>query len=242
MDNWEKKALAYSKKEMLGLTQMLSKTVHDINNPLAVMIGQLSIFELMQQRGKLTEDKLEVIIEKLNKSSALFKERLDELRGFYKVSQNNEQFQSLDKILHAINYYFQNQTYTHHIELIIESEEDFTVDMAADDVLYCIKALVQNSIESLQNKEMEEKYIKIKTTSTDGKVLISVEDNGGGLISSDFTTALDWGQTTKDITHSGFGLSMVQMLLEQANSDLSYIKYDGEKTAIFSFTLPQKNA
>ncbi len=236
----KKKILAHSKQEMLGLTKMLSKTVHDINNPLAVMIGQLSIFELMQERGKLTEEKLQVIIEKLNNSSKLFKERLDDLRGYYKVSQNNEQYEFIHKVFHAINYYFENQFYTENIIFEFNCSQDVKAQIDIDNLLYCIKALIQNSIESLSQLETESKTIKLTCQESSNNMLeFIIQDSGNGL-DQELSKILEWGHTTKSLPHSGLGLSIAEMLLNDVNSTLKYEKTT-EYTQ-FSFQIPYKNA
>ena len=72
-------------EELELITSMLSKSVHDINNPLSVIIGQVSIIETLQKMDKLTPDKLNRILEIFKSSTDKFQSRINGLRAFYKV-------------------------------------------------------------------------------------------------------------------------------------------------------------
>lgn len=222
--------------EYLRFSNMLSKTVHDINNPLAVFIGQLSIIELMKERDMLTPEKLDQILSKLDSSSKTFKERLDHLRGFYKVPVNDENFQQLNQILTSVTYYFENETYLNGINMSLSVDEGLELKIGADKLFIITKNLIQNSIEAINQHNKDGGTIKIFCEDLGDSVKVSVSDSGPGLLCP-LENACELGYTTKSENHPGFGLAMVREVLKQNKLELQYIK---EENSIFSVIYPKK--
>jgi signal transduction histidine kinase len=215
---------------------MLSKTVHDINNPLAVFIGQLSIIQLMKERDMLTPEKLDKILSKFHSSSETFKSRLDNLRGFYKVPVNDDSYQKLDQIMYSISYYFENEAYLNNITFNQEVPEDIELKIGADKLFIICKNLIQNSIESIAQISPDGGQVSIKCEDAGEEVKISVIDNGPGL-SCSLEKAMELGHSTKSDINPGFGLSMISELLKQNNLEIEYKK---EENCIFSIIYPKK--
>ncbi len=234
----EKKIIQNNLNEAYRFSKMLSKTVHDINNPLAVLIGQLSIVDILKQRDQFTEEKQAIILEKLNSSAKLFKERLDDLRGFYKVLLNDESFSQLGQILHCIHYYFEPELYEHSIKLDIDCDAESETKLKSAEVFYFIKNLIQNSIENIVDSKTQDGTVKLKCFTQEGSIHVKVSDNGPELIAP-LGTVLELGHTTKnEVVHPGIGLNIAQNILDSVKSELSYTRIDSMNH--FSCLIPKK--
>ena len=234
----EKKILQNNLNEAYRFSKMLSKTVHDINNPLAVLIGQLSIVDILKQRDQFTEDKQTIIFDKLNSSAKLFKERLDHLRGFYKVLLNDESFSDLNQILHSIQYYFEPELYEHSIKLELECSDSINSKLTSAQLFYLIKHFVQNSIENIVESKIQAGIVKIHCEAQEETIRVTVSDNCPELIAP-LSTVLDLGHTSKsDVIHPGIGLNIAKNILESVKSELTYSRLKDINQ--FSCIIPKK--
>ncbi|MFT6630659.1 MAG: two-component system C4-dicarboxylate transport sensor histidine kinase DctB [Bacteriovoracaceae bacterium] len=225
-----------SLNEYLRFSNMLSKTVHDINNPLAVFIGQLSIINLMRERDMLTPEKLDLILSKFASSSETFKDRLENLRGFYKVPINDASYQKLHQIMYSISYYFENEAYNNNINMSLDVGEDIELQIGADKLFIICKNLIQNSIESIVQNSKDGGNLQIKCEDLGQEVRVSIIDSGPGLVCP-LEMALELGYTTRTKSNPGFGLAMVSELLKQNKLELTYKK---EENCMFSIIYPKK--
>lgn len=231
-----KSLLAHDLHEYERFSMMLSKTVHDINNPLAVFIGQLSIIELMQQRDQLTPEKLELILSKFKSSSQTFKERLDQLRAFYKIPVNSDQFDQAHQILNSILYYFENELYTRNISIEHICPENINLKLPPNEFFLVLKHLIQNSIEAISETKPTEPKISVECLELDEHLEVSIFDNGGGLLGP-YEMAVELGYTTKGNKHAGTGLALTQHILDQYKIKL---EYQCDASTQFKFLIPKK--
>lgn len=225
-------------EEYNRFSSMLSKSVHDINNPLAVFIGQVSIIELLQQRGKLDLEKMEQIVDKFKTSSETLKERIGYLRNYYKVLIDDPMFSKLNNAIASACYIFENEAYQAGIDITVKHLNDIEVILPTSQVHIITKHLIQNAMESLtRNNKDGGGNISVQCTRTnDGHVEVIVQDDGPGLICP-LELAVELGYTTKIEKTGGTGLAIIKKILDLHKIELNYSSKLG---ACFSFKIPIK--
>jgi signal transduction histidine kinase len=222
--------------EFQQFSTMLSKTVHDINNPLAVLVGQLSIVDILKEKGKLTPEKMDLILSKLKSSSETFIERLNHLREFYKIPLNDESFQNLDQVIKSTIYYLDKTAYNHDINLISNVPEDINLNIPSDKLFLVLKILITNSIEAIVAASKSGGDINISVVEEANSIRLDIEDSGPGLV-CDISIAMGTGYTTKGHTHKGYGLAVVSKILDEHQISISYAK---TKKTTFSLICSKK--
>lgn len=98
------------------ISKMLSKSIHDINNPFCVVVGQLSILELLLGKDQVDVERLKKSVDKMKSGADKMKERIEGLRDYYKVAMGDPHYQTwaaLKKSLEYINMAFEE----HSLEL-----------------------------------------------------------------------------------------------------------------------------
>jgi signal transduction histidine kinase len=215
----EQKLIQHDLKELGKYSSMLSKTVHDINNPLAVFIGQISILEMLIERDMLTPEKLAKVIDKFKSSSQKFRDRLDDLRAFYKVPLNDPDFNKLGNILESTIYFYENQLYKHEIEYEVKIDKHAEFGIPGPHLFLCFKHILQNAIEAI--KDTDQARIKVTASKKNELLSIKIKDNGPGLVVG-YEEACDFGYSTKGADSQGFGLSIVKALSIENNFEVFY--------------------
>lgn len=227
----EKEIIEHDLNEQEKYSKMLSKTVHDINNPLAVFIGQISIMQMLFKKDKLTSDKLEIIIDKLESSTEKFRLKLKELRSFYKVNLNAPESSNLGHVVDSCIYYFEHQFYNKEINYYVEIDESLDFKIPAAHLFMCLKHIIQNAIESIENTDCPKLWIS--SSVNNGSLLLLIKDNGAGL-QVELSEATNFGTTLNKTNHRGYGLSIVKALSIEDSFELGYTYEDG---AVFSLNI-----
>ena len=226
-------------REYEMVSSMLSKTVHDVNNPLAVFIGQLSILDLLKKKDQLTPEKLDKVISRFKSSTVTFGTRLELLRNYYKVLLNESDFSKLANIITSVTYYLENDAYKNGINLThnYETEEEIELQAPSSHIFLVAKHLLQNSLDSLlrQNKEGGG-AIELLCDIQPDSVKMTVTDTGPGLI-CELNMAMEQGYTTNKDGKGGYGLTIIKDILDQHGLKLIYDKSD---KCTFSVTWPRK--
>lgn len=157
---------------------MLSKTTHDLNNSLAVFLGQVSILELLNKKDSLGPEKISSIVEKLMKSVDKFKVKLDDLKSYYKVPLNDDEYNTFYQVLISLNYYFANQFYNKHIEFELDVDEKLKERKSTcetSQLLLALKLITQVAINHCE--ALEQSKLVISLSDNAGKTLITLKDN-----------------------------------------------------------------
>ena len=124
------------------IARMLSMSIHDMNNPLAVLVGQTSILEIMHQKGALTPEKIEKIVSKLKSSTESFQDRIQKLRGFYSIlNPNHTGFTQLSEVIASVQYLYSKLLSDKGISFELKVAHDYTIEEDLYDFYFLIKGL-----------------------------------------------------------------------------------------------------
>lgn len=190
--------------------------VHNINSPLNTILGYA---QLMRKNNKESRD-LEKIIEAGKNISHLVKGLLNKAKA-----DSSSMIRPLD-INELINQELElcnhNLFFKHYVDLELELGEKLpAVKAVYGDISLCIANVINNAIESLENRI--DKFIKVKTYKDDEMLAISIEDTGQGIPIENREAIFEPYFTTKNRDGgkgSGFGLGL-------AISKNVVDKYDG---------------
>lgn len=102
--------------------------------------------------------------------------------------------------------------------------------------------IVQNALEAMV--DAPDKQLAVETSSQDNKVIIRIQDTGGGIreqarehiYDAFFTTKRDTGRDGEIDEHAGLGLSLVSLLLEDYNGTIACESVPGKTT--FTIQIP----
>ncbi len=217
---------------------MLSKTVHDINNPLAVFIGQLSILEILLGRDPVDMEIIRKVSTKFKSSSNGFSERLKDLRNFYKVPDDDPSFDTMDQLLTSISYYFENILYKNSIKLHLpELGTEIRTVLSPSEFFLVLKHLIQNAIESSSENEKKDIYLTVETNEE--TIHFKVIDEGPAP-SESLSRLVAPGDSFWKSPKQGLGLSIAEEILKKHQSQVIYDYEDTEKKS-FGFIINRQS-
>jgi len=126
------------------------------------------------------------------------------------------------------------------IRVIKELEKVPQVNVERHKVLQILNNLISNARHACVEASILDKYIKIKSSSSERSVMIVFEDNGVGILAENLTRIFNHGFTTRSDGH-GFGLHSGALAAKEMKGEL-LVESDGlGKGARFTLKLPRND-
>jgi PAS domain S-box-containing protein len=213
------------REEELGLlTDTMSRFLrHNLRNEMNVVRGRMTMLE---ERVDPDDDESRQMVDQAIETMDKIVERSEKARYVEQIVENGEGVDRIDvgrKLGYLIET-MQNEYPTVQFESDIESD---VLAIGSRHIDTAIENLVENAIE---HNDTDQKVVRIETSTSGDEVRVSISDNGPG-ISSQEIEVLERGTET-DLQHgSGFGLWLVDWILERSNGDLTF-DVDGSGTTV----------
>lgn len=117
------------------ISKMLSHSIHDINNPFCVILGQLSIVEILMSKEELNKEKILNSLNKMKNGTTKMQERIDGLRDYYKVAMGDASYANWKAIEKALLYV--NMAFSEHDLDLDFPDQDCNPDSLQDLFIIC---------------------------------------------------------------------------------------------------------
>jgi len=214
----------------------INQITHDINNPLAVVLGYASILN-----NPIPEDKRKQIIEKILYSSQRIKKMVESiLRDLKKDRRKNKVELNVFDLTKRLIDDFLDMASFKHIKLTFSGEGIYIVKVNENDLSSVIDNLISNAIKYTQ----QNKSIHISINKDDTFVYIRVTDEGIGLDEAQVEKILkgDLSSVGNKPTYGeashGDGLKIAKKLLAYNKGTLNVSSDGKDKGSTFSIRLP----
>jgi len=222
--------LARSEREQ-AWREMAKQVAHEIKNPLTPMRLTVQSF----QRKFNPED--ENIHSKLDEFSKTLIQQIDTMSSiasafsnFAKMpAQQNETLNVVEIVKLALDIFNE-----HYIYFTTEKEEIIAV-FDRTQLIRVVTNLVKNAIQAMPQKEDPKIHINIGVKA--GDVVLTVSDNGSGVLEENKKKLFEPKFTTKT-SGMGLGLAMVRNIVETYNGKISFESEEG-RGAVFKVVFPQ---
>lgn len=216
-----------------ALGEIASGIAHEINNPLAIIQGNISILlATYKKTGEIPEDKIDCCEAKIETNVERIANIIRHLRNLANPkieSQKNSVATLMENVKPLICSIASSKDVPIEIELNVH--ENTLVSFSTVELTQIMYNLVSNSLDAIYNSK--ERWIKVIVDETENDVSFKVVDSGSGIdptLAERIFTPLF---TTKDFGKgSGLGLSLSGMLAKKNNACIYYDKYAKNTTFI----------
>jgi len=231
VDELEESAVKLAKSEREEAWREMAKQVaHEINNPLTPM--RLTVQSFQRRFDPNDED----IKEKMKEFSASMILQIDTLTSiasafsnFAKMpTQNNEMLNVVAVVRQSLEIFSESYIFYH------ADKDSIIVQLDRIQLTRIITNLVKNAIQAL--KEVTHPKIDVTVLQKNKEVLITVSDNGKGILEEHKKQVFEPKFTTKS-SGMGLGLAMVKNIIEVYNGSIDFTSQSGGGT-VFTVKLP----
>lgn len=219
----EKNKQIFNSEKLASLGILSSGIAHEINNPLAVIVGTA----LQLKRDVLIENEYnEEFLKKLEKITKMT-ERINNIVKSLKTYNLNDSNSPLTKInltnlVDEALTFFRKDMEVMEISYIIEVIKPHHVLAKESDLLQVLINLFSNSIDAIKDKQ-EKRWIKISISEKFNTVYLVFTDSGSGISPEILEKIFDPFYTSKKVGEgTGLGLYICRNIMEAMNGKIEY--------------------
>jgi len=218
--SFEEELIRANKLSALG--ELAGSIAHEIKNPLIAIQG------FAKRIGKTNEpDKIEEYAGVIDKEAGRLSNVLMKLLEFSRMDEPNKEYVDVNEIVDDTVLFMEHHlTRFKNVELVVEKDKD--LPQIQVDKIHIQQALVNIIMNAAQAMPVGG-VIEIKTQNANGRISISVKDEGAGIKDEDMGKIFEPFFTTKKKGEgTGLGLSLSKRLVEANGGEIDVESKVGE--------------
>lgn len=196
--------------------ELIRNITHQWKEPLGEIGAiQSNLKSSLVLQGNITKEKLTHAIDLSHHIITHLAQTIDTFYSFFK-SQANEQYEfnavkTIEDIQKMVNYTFK----TEHIALVYEPQESHIFLLGnPNEFSHAILNLILNAKDILIQRQVSNPTVHVNISQTTNHVLVTVEDNGGGITQTPIASIFNIGTTSHE-ENIGLGLFITKTIVEQ---------------------------
>lgn len=200
-------------EKLAGLGQLVAGVAHELNNPLAAVIGYADLLtEEVPDAG--SRQKLDSLLREAQRMKRIIQNLLRFARQSTPAQSTARVEPVVREVLMLREYYMQS----HGVEISTRIEPDLPeVSINEDELKQIVLNIFNNAVDAVHN--VSQKKIEIECARQDDRVIIRFEDNGPGFV--DVSRAFDPFYTTKAVGKgTGLGLSICYGMVKEHGGEI----------------------
>lgn len=207
--------------KLASLGEMSAGVAHEINNPLAIILGYVDVLH----RSKDNPSEFEAKIETIKKSCARIGKIVHGLKKFSRSSDAPTFFQShkISEICNEAVILTEIKSRRQHTPVAIDVSTQAMIKCNEIEIEQVLVNLINNAIDAAQ--ENSERWVKISVFEESRVVIIRVTDSGVGIPEAIYDKLFDPFFTTKKVGEgTGLGLSICKGILDDHKATITVLK------------------
>ncbi len=226
--------LAQTEREQ-AWSEMARQIAHEIKNPLTPMRLSIQHLVRMKQRGiEGWEEKFEDVANSILEQIDILSNTASEFSSFAKFYYEDNAELNLYQLISEQMVLFDTRE---NIRIAYEyCHTECMVFARKGQIIRVLVNLVSNAVQALEERGG---YIRISLKENERGYIVSIDDNGPGVMAGDEGKLFKPNFTTKS-SGTGLGLAICRNIIEQSGGKISYSRSE-LGGACFSFTLPKYN-
>jgi signal transduction histidine kinase len=227
--------MLYSQTKMAQLGEMIANIAHQWRQPLNVISTAASGLQLKKEFGALDDDFLDMTLSEIESSAQYLSTTIDTFRNFIKEKKVFKEVVLQDRIDKALDI-TKASLKGNYIKLIneIDYTQPLNIKLVMGEFVQVLINIINNAKDVLVEKNIPNPYVKIRLENLKEKVIITIEDNGGGIPDKVLPKVFDPYFTTKgDSNGTGLGLYMSQKIIVESLKGKLYVENTSEGAKFF---------
>jgi len=215
LKNQEQQLFMFQQKRLAQAGEMISMIAHQWRQPLNNLSLSTQLLVSKYKKNKLDDKQIEYFEKNSQKQVQLMSQTIDDFRNFFKPNKEKEEFELgeiVNNTLRILKSFLENK----HISVSFETKKKYFYKGTKNELTQVILNILKNAIDALTESNALQKKITITLEENDKEILLSIEDNAGGIDKNIIDKIFDPYFSTKENKNgTGLGLYMSKMILEE---------------------------
>ncbi len=207
-------------EKMSAIGQLIAGVAHDLNNPLASVVGFSDLLGEASDVPPRLAEPLAVIRQEAERASAIVRNLL----SFARRQEGERQLQSIRPILESTHQLLKNQLLAAHIELTLEFEPGLPeVEVHANQIKQVFVNIINNAAQAIAGARPQAGgRIQIVTQCQPDGISVSIADNGPGIPEALAQRVFEpFFSTKSEGEGTGLGLSICLGIVKEHGGSMS---------------------
>jgi PAS domain S-box-containing protein len=213
--------------KLAAMGEMIGNIAHQWRQPLSeISIHSTGLLVQSELGQKISESIIQEKMEIINNNAQFLSKTIDTFRDFIKGESNKEEF-SIFELLNETQPLFQSSLKNNHISFFNNIDENFNEKVCLDKNQFSqvVINIINNSKDAIIDNKADKGWIKIESDVKNDTVIISIEDNGGGIPEDIIYHIFDPYFTTKHKSQgTGLGLHMSYKIITESMNGSIYVE------------------
>ncbi|MCK5294301.1 MAG: hypothetical protein KAJ49_06580, partial [Arcobacteraceae bacterium] len=169
-----------SKKAQMG--EMIENIAHQWRQPLSVMSTVTTGMQMQKEYNILTDEIFNESCTKINSSIEFLSETIDTFRNFLKEKKELKEIilqEDIYRVLNIVDTTLKNNQIK--LKNNLDSISPIKITMVTGELSQVIINIINNAKDILLEKKIKDPVVKLKLIQEKHKVIITIEDNAGGI-------------------------------------------------------------
>lgn len=236
--NRQKDKIMFQQNKMASMGEMLNNIAHQWRQPLMEFS---SLFIPIQAKLdfdlELDKKELKEAILKLNDITKYMSNTIEDFRDFFATNKEKEKFKLSEQINASLNI-ISSSLKANDIMLEIIIKKNPTLNGYKNEYTQVLINIINNAKDILIQRKIKEPKIKIIVSETKKDVLISIEDNAGGVKVNPIENIFKPFFTYEKIGGTGIGLFMSKLIIENNMNGMILLE-NTKDGALFKIITPK---
>lgn len=217
--------------------EMISMIAHQWRQPLAAISSSVNTLKLKNMLGEYEKEYFNERLDRIASYSQHLSGTINDFRDFFKSTKRKQEGsleETIDSVLSIINPIIQSK----HIQLNTEYNSHQSIVTYINELKQVVLNLIQNAIDIIDEKKIKKPLIILRTYKKENKLILEIEDNGGGIPEAIIGEIFDPYYSTKKLKDgTGLGLYMSKTMIEDHCEGTLNVR-NKKEGALFSIELP----
>ncbi len=209
-------SILIQQNKLASMGEMISIIAHQWRQPLSEINGIVLEIDVDSRKKKLDDITLNRYLNEIEESTAYLSGTISDFMNFFKHDKNVNHFYISDAINRATKLLALSHK-KNSIEILVEIEENIELYSYQSELIQALLILLNNSIDAIIINKIYKPKISIKAKREKEHMVITIEDNAGGIPLDIIEKIYNPYFTTKhESKGTGLGLYILTMLIEKS--------------------------
>ncbi|HHB94112.1 MAG TPA: HAMP domain-containing histidine kinase, partial [Campylobacterales bacterium] len=234
-------AIMNQQSRLASMGEILENIAHQWRQPLNSVSWILNDIKFKSELGKRDEIDIDEVASKINNSIQFLSNTVDDFRKFVDKSDMAQTFNlktTIESTIKIIEDTFKQL----NIQVSLDCDKNITYKGYENDIKHTVMNLINNARDAFEEKGIKNGKISIRVYHEKDELIITIQDNAGGIPKPILKNIFEPYFTTKHKTKgTGLGLYMSKNMIDRVHGTIEAFSILNKKTT-FVIKLPDEGA